>query len=262
MAKESPVAGTVFDQFRLDGRVAVITGASEGIGRAISLGFAAAGADIVACSRDRTKLEPLVAEISALGRRVEAYQIDLTQLDEINAFRDHLRARYGVIHILFNGAAYTIDAFAWDTTGPEWDRSVDTSFKGLFFASTILGELMRDAGYGKIINMSSTFARTTAPARSVYAAIKAAVTHLTEALAVEWGPAGIRVNCLAPTAVRTPSREAYLAQFGDRITARIPLGRVAETDDLIGAAIYLASPASDFVTGHTMYVDGGFVAHG
>lgn len=262
MSDDPQAIGSILDRFRLDGRVAVVTGASEGIGRAIALGFAAAGADIVACSRDAKKLEPLLVEIAALGRRAEGYRIDLTQLDEIRAFRDHLRARYGAIHILFNGAAYTIDAFAWDTTEPEWDRSVDTSFKGLFFASTILGELMREAGYGKIVNMSSTFARTTAPARSVYAAIKAAVTHLTEALAVEWGPDGIRVNCLAPTAVRTPSREAYLAQFGDRITARIPLGRVAETDDLIGAALYLASPASDFVTGHTMYVDGGFVAHG
>ncbi|MEK9662567.1 MAG: SDR family oxidoreductase, partial [Alphaproteobacteria bacterium] len=144
----------------------------------------------------------------------------------------------------------------------DWDLSVDTSFKGLFFASTILGELMRDAGYGKVINMSSTFARTTAPARSVYSAIKAGVTHLTEALAVEWGEVGIRVNCLAPTAVWTPSREAYLTKFGDRITSRIPLGRFARTDDLIGASVYLASPASDFVTGHTLYVDGGFVAHG
>lgn len=262
MADDMQAASNIFERFSLEGRVAVVTGASEGIGRAISLAFAAAGADIVACCRDKDRLESLIAEISAMGRRAESYSIDLTQIEQIHAFRDHLRERYGTIHILFNGAAYTIDALARDTTEPEWDRSVDTSFKGLFFASTVLGELMRDAGYGKIINMSSTFARTTAPARSVYAAIKAAVTHLTEALAVEWGADGIRVNCLAPTAVRTPSRETYLAQFGDRITARIPLGRVAETDDLIGAAIYLASPASDFVTGHTMYVDGGFVAHG
>lgn len=262
MSDGAHAATGVFEQFRLDGRVAVITGASEGIGRAVAIGLAEAGADIVACCRDATRLAPLVEEVTAIGRRAEGYSIDITDNDQIRRFRDHLKAEYGTFQILFNGAAYTANAVAWETTEEEWDLSVDTSFKGLFFASTILGELMRDAGYGKVINMSSTFARTTAPARSVYSAIKAGVTHLTEALAVEWGEAGIRVNCLAPTAVWTPSREAYLTKFGDRITARIPLGRFAQTDDLIGASIYLASPASDFVTGHTMYVDGGFVAHG
>ena len=252
----------ILDSFRLDGRVAIVTGASEGIGRALSLGLAVAGADVVVCSRDKSKLEGLVAEIGALGRRAEAYSIDLSHVDQIEGLREFVRDRFGGLHILVNGAAYTIEALAWDTTEPEWNKSLDTSLKGTFFACTILGQLMRDAGYGKIINLSSTFARSTIPTRSVYSAIKAAISHLTESLAVEWGPEGIRVNSLAPTAVRTPSRAEYLAKFEDDVVKRIPLGRIAETDDLLAAAVYLASPASDFVTGHTLFVDGGFVANG
>ena len=255
-------SSNILDTFRLDGRVAVVTGASEGIGRALSLGLAAAGADIVVCSRDKSKLDGLIAEIRALGRRAESYSIDLSHVDQIEGLRDFVRDEFGALHILINGAAYTVEAYAWDTTEPEWNKSIDTSLKGTFFACTILGELMREAGYGKIINLSSTFARSTMPTRSVYAAIKAAISHLTESLAVEWGSEGIRINSLAPTAVRTPSRKEFLAKFEDNVVSRVPLGRIAETDDLLAAAVYLASPASDFVTGHTLFVDGGFVAKG
>ena len=120
---------------------------------------------------------------------------------------------------------------------------------------------MRQRGYGKIINLSSTFSRSIVKGRSVYAGIKAGVSHLTEALAFEWAPDGIRVNAIAPTAVLTPSRAEILkGETLQRILSRIPLGRLATPEDLVGGVIYLSSPASDFVTGHTLFVDGGWIA--
>ena len=120
---------------------------------------------------------------------------------------------------------------------------------------------MKANGYGKIINLSSTFSRSIIPGRSVYGGIKAGVSHLTEALAAEWAPDGVRVNAIAPTAVRTPSRESLLkGKVLEKILSRIPLGRLAVTEDLVNAAIYLSSAASDFVTGHTLFVDGGWIA--
>ena len=137
----------------------------------------------------------------------------------------------------------------------------DIGFKGLFFCCQYLSALMQDNHYGKIINLSSTFSKSTGTGRSIYAGIKAAVSHLTEALAVEWAPYGIRVNALAPTAVLTPTREkVFTGDLLQNVLNHIPLNRLATTDDLIGAAIYLASPASDFVTGHTLFVDGGWTA--
>ncbi len=139
--------------------------------------------------------------------------------------------------------------------------SLDVGFKGLFFACQIVGAIMRERRYGKIINLGSTFSASIIKGRSVYGGVKAGISHLTEALALEWAADGIRVNALAPTAVMTPSRKDILkGEFLERIVARIPLGRVATGDDLIGAAIYLSSAASDFVTGHTLFVDGGWVA--
>ncbi|MBL6958619.1 MAG: SDR family oxidoreductase [Rhodospirillales bacterium] len=251
------------DTFKLNGKTALVTGASEGIGQEIAIGFAQAGADVVVCSRNKDKLKDQVATLRGLGVRAEAVSVDVTRTADIEALRDYVSGEFGKLDILVNSAAYTINALAFETSEEDWDLSIDTSFKGTFFACQILGSLMRDQGYGKIINMSSTFSRATVPQRSVYAGVKAGISHLTEALALEWGPLGIRVNALAPTAVRTPSREELLqGAFLESIVSRIPLGRIAETSDIAPAAIYLASPASDFVTGQTLFVDGGFVAHG
>jgi 2-deoxy-D-gluconate 3-dehydrogenase len=249
------------DRFRLAGRVAAVTGASEGIGRDIALGLAGAGADVVICSRREGALQEVKAEIEKLGRRAEVCALDVCRLDDLHGLKDLVLQRFGKLDILVNSAGFTVTKDAWDVDESEWDRMVDTGFKGLFFSCQIVGSIMRQRGYGKIINLSSTFSRSIIRGRSVYAGIKAGVSHLTEALALEWGADGIRVNALAPTAVLTPSREALLkSEVGERILARIPLGRFAAPEDLVGAAIYLASPASDFVTGHTLFVDGGWVA--
>jgi len=248
-------------QFSLENRVAVVTGATEGIGRGLAVGLAQAGANVVVCGRREDVLREVRAEVAETGRRGEACPVDVCKLADIERLRDFTLERLGKIDILVNAAGFTVTKPAWDMAEDEWDRMLDTGFKGLFFCCQIIGSAMRDRGYGKIINLSSTFSRSIIKGRSVYGGIKAGVTHLTEALAMEWAPDGIRVNALAPTAVLTPSREGLLqGEVLERILARIPLGRLATPEDLTGAAVYLASPASDFVTGQTLFVDGGWVA--
>jgi 2-deoxy-D-gluconate 3-dehydrogenase len=253
--------GNNLNQFRLDDKVAVVTGASEGIGRAIALGLAEAGADVIISSRREEKLKEVKSEIEKMGRRAEVCLLDICKLSDIKNLKDFILERFGKVDILVNNAGFAVTKPAWDVTEDEWNLMIDTGFKGLFFSCQIIGSIMRQRGYGKIINLSSTFSRSIVKGRSVYAGIKAGVSHLTEALAFEWAPDGIRVNALAPTAVLTPSRKDTLkGEVLKTILSRIPLGRLATPEDLVGGVIYLSSPASDFVTGHTLFVDGGWVA--
>ena len=248
-------------QFSLDGKVAVVTGASEGIGEALALGLAEAGADIIVCSRRETKLKEVKAEIEKAGRRAEVFVLDVSKLGDIQRLKDFILERFGKVDILVNNAGFTVTKPAWEVTEEEWNLMMDIGFKGLFFCCQMIGSIMRQRGYGKIINLSSTFSRSIIKGRAVYGGIKAGVSHLTEALAFEWASDGIRVNALAPTATLTPSRKETLkGEVLQRILSRIPLGRLATPEDLVNAAIYLSSPASDFVTGHTLFVDGGWVA--
>jgi NAD(P)-dependent dehydrogenase (short-subunit alcohol dehydrogenase family) len=251
------------DSFCLSGRVALVTGATEGIGQYVALGLAAAGADLVVCGRRTDALAVVASKVANLGRRVETCAGDLTQLSEVERLKAFVLERHGRLDILVNSAGYTVTKPAWEMNEEDWDRTLDISFKGLFFCCQILGSIMRRQNYGKIINLGSTLGRTTVAGRAVYSGIKAGIAHLSEALAVEWAADGIRVNVLAPTAVLTPSRAKVLkGKFLEEMLSRIPLGRMAEADDLACAAIYLAAPASDFITGQTLYVDGGLTAHG
>ena len=206
-------------------------------------------------------MEAAKAEIEQLGRRAEVCTLDVCKLSDLHRLKTLILNRFGKLDILVNAAGYTVTKPAWDVDETEWNLMVDTGLKGLFFCCQIVGSIMRDRQYGKIINLSSTFSRSLIKGRSVYGGIKAGVSHLTEALALEWASDGIRVNALAPTAVLTPSRNDLLkGESLERILARIPLGRLANSEDLTDAAVYLSSPASDFVTGHTLFVDGGWVA--
>jgi len=248
-------------QFSLAGRVAAVTGASEGIGEGLARGLAGAGAEVVLCARREDKLKAVKTDIENAGGKAELFVLDVAQLKQIEGLKEFLLRKYGRVDILVNNAAYTVTKPAWEVTEEEWNRMVDISFKGLFFCCQIVGSLMRQRKYGKIINLSSTFSRSIIKGRAVYGGIKAGVSHLTEALAFEWASEGIRVNALAPTAVLTPSRQDHIkGEVLQRILSRIPLGRLATPEDLVGAAIYLSSPASDFVTGQTLFVDGGWVA--
>ena len=249
--------------FSLSGKKAIVTGASEGIGRDMAIGLAKAGADVIVCSRREDKLLEVKTEIESFGRRSEVFALDICRVDEIEELKVFAEKCFGKIDILVNNAGYAVTKLANETKEDDWDKMLDTGLKGVFFCSQIVGSIMRKQNYGKIINIGSTFSHSTIPGRSVYAALKAGLCHLSESLAVEWAPNGIRVNVLAPTAVKTPSRENLLQ--GDilkMLLSRIPLGRLATPDDLICATIFLASAASDFVTGQTLFVDGGWVAKG
>ena len=250
-----------YKKFDLTDKVALITGASEGIGRDIAIGLSEAGVDIIICSRREEKLLEVKEIAEKTGRKVQTYAIDIQNVSEIEGLKAFIKAKTGKADILINNAGYAVTKPAWDVCENDWDTMVDTGFKGLFFCCQAIGSIMRENGYGKIINLSSTFSQSIVPGRSVYAGIKAGIDHLTEALAMEWAPHGIRVNGLAPTAVNTPSRQVTLqGPILEKVLARIPLGRLATPGDLIGAVIYLSSEASDFVTGQTLFVDGGWVA--
>lgn len=240
-----------------------MTGAGEGIGRDIAIGLATAGADVIVCSRREQKLQEVKAEIENLGRKSELFVLDVCKVNDIEKLNAFIMERFGKIDILVNNAGYAVTKMAMDTTEEDWDKMLDTGLKGVFFCSQIIGSIMSQQNYGKIINLGSTFSHSTIPGRSVYAALKAGLVHLTESLAVEWAQSGIRVNVIAPTAVKTSSRESLLQ--GDilkMVLGRIPLGRLATPEDLICATIYLSSAASDFITGQTLFVDGGWVAKG
>jgi 2-deoxy-D-gluconate 3-dehydrogenase len=250
--------------FRLDDRLIVVTGASEGIGRAFSECFARAGAHVVLASRRKDVLETVRQGIVASGGRAEVVATDVTRLDDIRNLAEAAGALAKESDrrlVLVNNAGFGYTKAALETTEQEWDVLFDTHARGTFFCSQKIGALMIARGYGKIVNLSSAWSASTDVGKSAYCAAKAAVSHLTAALSTEWAPLGVRVNALAPTATLTDFTAKVMASSPERakrLLGRIKLGRFAQPSDLLGAALFLAGGASDFVTGQTLFVDGGF----
>lgn len=258
-AADDPLAS-----FRLDDRLIIVTGASEGIGRAFAEAFARAGARIVLVSRRREKLEEVHRAIAERGGRAEIVPTDVRQFGEICALAEAIRrlAQHDNRKlVLVNNAGFGFTKFVAEVTEQDWNTLFDTHAKGAFFCSQQIGALMIERGYGKIINMSSTWSVTTQAGKSVYCAAKAAISQLTAALSTEWAPLGVRVNAIAPATTTTDSTKERVLKYPSRfeqLRGRIKLGEFAKPSDLAGAGIYLASGASDFVTGQTLFVDGGF----
>ena len=252
----------------LHGRTAIITGASDGIGRTFALSFAQAGAEIILVSRTHDKLVAVQHAVQAAGGHADVICSDLSRLSDIRAMADRIEGIIGKRMsklILVNNAGFGFTKAAVDITEEDWDRVLDVHTKGTFFCSQLVGKMMIERGYGKIINLSSTWSTSTDDGKCVYGLAKAAISYMTAALSTEWAPLGVRVNALAPTATVTDATRKTMEEDparAQRLLGRIKLGRFANPSDLVGAALFLASPASDFITGHTLFVDGGWHAAG
>jgi NAD(P)-dependent dehydrogenase (short-subunit alcohol dehydrogenase family) len=252
-----------FPRFGLEGRTALVTGAARGLGRAISLALADAGADVALGLRDPASGADLADELKDMGRRTTRLAMDVRDLGQVGAAVSEAVATFGRLDILVNNAGLGPANPAEDVEEADFDLTFDVNVKGTFFASQAAGRVMIGQGYGRIVNLSSQAGFVALPTESVYCTSKAAVSHLTRCLAVEWGRHNITVNAVAPTFIRTPGTEPDLAdpEFRADVEERIAgLHRIGEPMDVAGAVVYLASPAASLVTGTTLLVDGGWTA--
>jgi NAD(P)-dependent dehydrogenase (short-subunit alcohol dehydrogenase family) len=252
-----------FPRFDLTGQVALVTGAARGLGHAISLALAHAGANIALGLRDSKADGELAREIEGMGRKVLALQMDISKMEQISKSVDETVARFGRLDILVNNAGIAPGNPAENVHEEDFDATLAINLKGTFFASQAAGKVMIKQKRGRIINMSSQAGFAALPGESVYCMTKAAIAHLTKCLAVEWGKHGITVNAIAPTFIHTPGTEAFLANAENRadVVERIAgLHRIGEPMDVAGAVVFLASDAASLITGHTMLIDGGWTA--
>jgi NAD(P)-dependent dehydrogenase (short-subunit alcohol dehydrogenase family) len=249
--------------FSLDGKVALVTGASRGIGRAIALGFAEAGADVAIAARSVDDLETLAKDIDAAGRKAVVVPTDVRERGAIEAMIDKTIDELGRLDILVNNAGVGPENPAQDVRVEDFEHTVAVNLKGTFFASQAAGRVMIAQGRGRIVNLSSQAGFVALPGESVYCMTKAAIAHLTKCLAVEWGAHGVTVNAVAPTFIATPGTEEALADpdFRAEVLERIAaLHRVGSPMDVAGAVVFLASPAASLITGETILIDGGWTA--
>jgi len=250
-------------RFDLQGKIALVTGAARGLGRAIALALAEAGADVALGLRDASSDSGVTAEIVARGRRPLPLQMEMTRPEQVRQAVEATVQYFGRLDILVNNAGIAPDNLAENVTEEDFDRTLAINLKGTFFACQAAGQIMIRQKSGCIINMSSQAAFAALPTESVYCMTKAGISHLTKCLAVEWGKYNINVNAVAPTFIHTPGTEPALADAAfrqdviDRIAA---LHRIGEPVEVAGAVVFLASPAASLITGHTLVIDGGWTA--
>ncbi len=248
----------------LSDNVAVVIGGTSGIGRALSLGLAAAGADVVPSGRRKENIDEVASEIESHGRRTLRQACDIGDRESLKRLATASLERFGKIDILVNCAAKITRIPTLDMPEEDWQDIIDTNLTGTFRACQVFGRHMLERGYGRIINITSLNAFVALSEVAAYAASKAAVLSLTRSLAVEWSKKGVLVNAIAPGVFRTALNTDFLdnTSRGRELLMRTPLGRFGQTEELIGAAVYLASEAASFTTGQVIVVDGGFLASG
>lgn len=252
-----------YPKFDLNGQVALVTGAARGLGNAIALALANAGADVALGLRDVNTGGELVREIEAMGRKALPLQMDVTDLSQVRQAVKGVVDRFGRIDILVNNVGVAPGNLAEAVREEDFDLTLAVNLKGTFFVSQEVGRLMIKQNYGRIINLGSQAGFVALPGEAVYCMTKAAISHLTKCLAVEWGRYNITVNTVAPTWITTPGTDNALSDpaFRAEVVERIAgLHRIGEPMEVAGAVVFLASPAASLITGDTIMIDGGWTA--
>lgn len=245
--------------FDLSGRVAIVTGTSRGLGQYMGRALAHAGADLVVTSRDKDSLVDYVNEIDALGRKAVPVALDVRDYDSIQAMAEEAHEAYGKIDIVVNNAGCNVRKPAVDVSWDDWNMVLDTNLRGTFFVAQAVAKKMIPQQYGRVINIGSVTCVAGNAGIGPYCASRGGIKQLTMSLADDWGPHGITVNCLAPGWFKTVQNEVLYDNPGwvEYLTDRIPLNRPGQPNDLDGAVVFLASDASEYITGQTLLVDGG-----